>query len=160
MRSPARKREHTSTRAHTHKHTLTHKQTRIYVHKYRAAWEISKKPEIQCTCNHKGINVVTNSTFLKLNVCCSLNLNRKCFMHLCLCLKGCLCVHVFAYLFVDVFVCVCVWGKNVNLHCRSSAYHSTAIFFRAWLVPGKKVNCDWVIMVTVSHKRADWLRKR
>ena len=123
IHTPARKREHTSTRAHTHKHTLTHKQTRIYVHKYRAAWEISKKPEIQCTCNHKGINVVTNSTFLKLNVCCSLNLNRKCFMHLCLCLKGCLCVHVFAYLFVDVFVCVCVWGKNVNLHCRSSAYH-------------------------------------
>ena len=37
---------------------------------------------------------------------------------------------------------------------------STAIFFRAWLMPGKKVNCDWVIMVTVSHKRADWLRKR
>ena len=123
IHTPARKREHTSTRAHTHKHTLTHKQTRIYVHKYRAAWEISKKPEIQCTCNHKGINVVTNSTFLKLNVCCSLNLNRKCFMHLCLCLKGCLCVHVFAYLFVDVFVCVCVWGKIVNLHCRSSAYH-------------------------------------
>ena len=79
IHTPARKREHTSTRAHTHKHTLTHKQTRIYVHKYRAAWEISKKPEIQCTCtcNHKGINVVTNSTFLKLNVCCSLNLNRK-----------------------------------------------------------------------------------
>ena len=113
IHTPARKREHTSTRAHTHKHTLTHKQTRIYVHKYRAAWEISKKPEIQCTCtcNHKGINVVTNSTFLKLNVCCSLNLNRKCFMHLCLCLKGSLCVHVFAYLFVDVFVGVCVWGK-------------------------------------------------
>ena len=105
-------RAHTHTNTHTQ--TLTHKQTRIYVHKYRAAWEISKKPEIQCTCNHKGINVVTNSTFLKLNVCCSLNLNRKCFMHLCLCLKGCLCVHVFAYLFVDVFVCVCVWGKMLT----------------------------------------------
>ena len=56
MRSPARKREHTSTRAHTHKHTLTHKQTRIYVHKYRAAQELSKKTEKQCTCtcNQKG----------------------------------------------------------------------------------------------------------
>ena len=35
IHTPARKREHTSTRVHTHKHTQT--QTRIYVHKYRAA---------------------------------------------------------------------------------------------------------------------------
>ena len=26
--------------------------------------------------------------------------------------------------------------------------------------PGKKGDCDWLIMVTVGHKRADWLSKR
>ena len=41
IHTPARKREHTCTRAHTHKHTLTHKQTRIYVHKYRAARKLT-----------------------------------------------------------------------------------------------------------------------